>query len=362
MNGKKQVLQYTICQEYILISILVFYFAFRGFVSWDWDNYYLFYDVIPDLFDGFNAIFDIFNAHYFENGFILYAVICKTVSTNYFFFQAISSIIDICILYFFFKTYIPDKIVLGFIFFYLFQGIHIEMNLLRNSKAIMLFLLSIKYMNEKKILSYVGLNLIGVCFHTSSILFLPLYFILNRKYPRPLIILLFIIGNFIFFLSVEWVTGLLDGIAGLFDIRLFKLIAVYLNSDSAMAAKVFSIGYLERVFSFFAFVFVSKKLTAYSRVNIVFINSLYIYVLMHLYLHEMYILIERVALLFIFSYWVLYPQLYKYMRKNYKALFLIVLFIYGSLKLCSGQRAAIDKYENILFSHRDYYQYSRARK
>jgi hypothetical protein len=140
-----------------------------------------------------------------EKGFLVYAIICKTISENYFFFQAVSSIIDIAVLYYFFKMYIEDRIALGFAFFCAFGGIPIAVNFLRNVKGILLFIISIKYLRERKLAPYMALNMLGFLFHVSSVIYLPLYFILHRKIPRKVILLLLIIGNGVYLLEIKWI-------------------------------------------------------------------------------------------------------------------------------------------------------------
>ena len=57
-----------------------------------------------------------------------------------------------------------------------------SMNGVRQSVAIMIFYYSFKYIEKHNFKKYAILNGIGFLFHSSAILFIPLYFILNKKY------------------------------------------------------------------------------------------------------------------------------------------------------------------------------------
>ena len=57
-----------------------------------------------------------------------------------------------------------------------------SMNGVRQSVAIMLFYYSFRYIKEHNLKMYLVLNGIGALFHSSAVLFLPLYFILNKKF------------------------------------------------------------------------------------------------------------------------------------------------------------------------------------
>lgn len=57
-----------------------------------------------------------------------------------------------------------------------------SMNGVRQSVAISLFYYSLKYIKNKELKKYFILNGLGCLFHSSAIIFFPLYFILGRKY------------------------------------------------------------------------------------------------------------------------------------------------------------------------------------
>lgn len=348
-----------ILQTFFLIVVLIIFFGLRGLIFTDWRSYSKLYEITPSIFDGITKVADFLLKETYERwerGFLLYVVLCKSISGDYFFFQFISFLIDFIIIYYFFKQY-SSNIFLGFAFFFVFGALNIEVNLMRNAKAIGLFFISARYIAEKKIFNYVLLNIIGSLFHTTALLFLPLYFILNRQYPKKVILCFFIIGNIIYLFQIHWCRKLLEIVAENIDSnsRLGFLLDLYLSSDN-IASEMYGIkiGYLERSFSFVLFYVFSDKLIVQRKTNIIFINTLYIYLFIYLFFSEMSVFLTRLSLLFIFSYWILYPIIYSLLPKSYKLFFLGVLICYGSLKLLMQHNNIITLYDNILFGYKNY--------
>jgi hypothetical protein len=87
---------------------------------------------------------------------------------------------------------------------------------------------------------------------------------------------------------------------------------------------------------------------------LVVLNSFYLYSFIFLFFTEITIVTERVPALFIFSYWVLYPQIYALIQKNKKVSFLILFLFYGLIKIVLGYNILPAQYDNILFKHKTY--------
>ena len=165
--------------RYSAMLLYLLFFGFRGYIGADWNNYYPFYKMLPSLFSGGYGTHDFL----FEPGFLLFSTICKTISSNYHFFIFVNSLVNILLLNIFIKRYLPTrKYVLGIMIFILMGGFNNEIDLLRSSKSVLLFMISIKYIEEKKLSKFLLINLIGLSFHSMSIIFFPLYFFLNRTF------------------------------------------------------------------------------------------------------------------------------------------------------------------------------------
>jgi hypothetical protein len=354
-NSRMTVYNYDTTQIILNATVLIVFIGFRGYVFTDWESYSYYYEKSPLLFDGLNSSMAFIdelsnNFPFMERGFVLYMIICKSITKNYFFLQIVSFIIDFIILFIFFKENIKDHYLLGFVFYILFNGLVIEFNLLRNAKAIMIFLLSLKYLNKRNMVKYFSLNIIGCIFHITSMLYLPLYFILNNKYPRKIIFPLFLFGNVIYIFQMQWCRLVLTSITPWVPLRLGMLLHMYVDRTAQYGI---TIGYLERFFSFIIIFYFSVKLCKINKINLIYINCYYLYSFIFLYFSEIFIILERVNLLFIFPYWVLYPQIYSFLKKDCKKIFLIILLFYGIIKMYENNNI-IRMYDNILFNHKSY--------
>ncbi|MBR4320883.1 EpsG family protein [Treponema sp.] len=348
-------------QYFAITFILILFIGLRGFIYTDWKTYYPYYNSLPSLFDGKNALLTtITKGKYsvYEKGWLLFSILIKTFSSNYFVFQNLQFCIDLFILLLFFKTYIPDHIFLGVVFFYVFNGViglGLEINFLRNAKALMLFLISIQYIQKKKIILYFLLNIFGILFHTSSVLYLPLYFILNRRFSKKIYLYIFVIGNFIYLLQIRWVSVILLSVSKYLGSNIEYILYRYITSSKWSVSYGISIGYLERFFTFILVMHFSNRLYKKS-FNIIFINCLYLYILSYLYLSEMRILTDRIPLLFAFGYWIIYPQIYVFFKKDKKIIFLSFLIFYSVLKIMSGHSTILNMYDNALYLKYSYEQ------
>jgi hypothetical protein len=171
----------------------------------------------------------------------------------------------------------------------------------------------------------------------------------NKSYSKKLIFTLWIVGNLLFLFQVEWLTIIFKLIGSIsVNFRMISLVIEYTNSNFESPM---SIGYIERQFTFIVVFLFSDKLIRIDKKNIAFINLVYIYLFIFLYCAELVVMIARVAMLFIVAYWVVYPKIYYILSKKNKYLFIILMGIYGILKIGQANSLGSAKYENILFNH-----------
>lgn len=336
---------YGFFKEFFLFFLLILFIGFRGYVITDFVNYQKFYNELPSLFSN-SDIFNKFSNNYggWEKGFKIFAIFCKTLGLNYFNFQTVSFLIDYIIISYLFKYYSINK-PMGFCFFILFSGITIEFNLLRNSKSIALFLLSIQFLNEKRYIKYILLNLLGFMFHTTGIIYLFVGFFLPIKISKKILYIILCLGVLIFVLRIPVLLSFLNLLGDFIPGRLGLLIRFYIQKNTDTTA--FSIGFIERVatilllLKYYNFYYKDRK-------NCIVGNSIVIYVTTYLFGYELPIVYERIGCLFAFSYWFFYPRLYYLLNKAWKNIFLVVCCLYGILKLYSGYRYSIFFWDSYL--------------
>lgn len=340
-----------ICMAVFLL--LLVFIGLRGFIYSDWASYYPAFESIPTV--------DSVNWEYFlptteksdsdwESGFLLYTVLLKSLGFDYFGWNFISTLIDLCIVSYLFK-YNLKYYALAFVVFFLYEGLGMEVNLMRNAKSIVLFLLSIRFLKERRFLPYMLLNLLGFCFHSSSLVYIFLYFILSRRIPKKIFLVVFVLGNIIYLCQLRFIIPVLVNLIDLLGGRAASQLLTYTEEGISYGI---TIGYLERCFMFILFMRNYERFMKDGNMYI-YLNMYLIYFFFFFYFAELSVIGVRLAILFIPSYWFLLPTLYSYLTtKRAKIYFCSLLFLYGTMKIVSANNNIYSKYDNLLFGIESY--------
>lgn len=329
----------------------LFFWGFRGFIGWDWTNYYKLFKDTPAVFD--DAFGSFFKAAFIEKGYVVYVGVVKQIYNNYHFFIFVSTFVDVYILHLFLKRY-SFNYAFGFLAFVIMGGFYMETDLLRNAKSIACFLLSLRFLSERKLLPYILINLIGMQFHLSAILYLPLYFFLHKKLPRFVFLFLFIIGNVIFLLKISYLKSSAIFLASLVGGKFPYLVRLYFESSNA-SAYGFSIGYIERFLMGMLVVIFYEKIIQLSKYSIIFLNAFILYITLFLFCGEVGVVAGRLAELFIFSYWFLWPAIIVCLNgKIGQPVFVFYLYIYCLLKMYGLTHSVFYSYDNVLMGAQPY--------
>jgi hypothetical protein len=328
--------------RFFVILGFLFFFGLRGFISTDWIGYYSNFEELGTIWD--SGLLKSIKNQKTEKGFWLYAALIKSIYPNYFFWVFISSLIDVIILNIVFKRYVRYY-CLAFVIFFTFYGMLMEINLMRNIKSVLLFLLSIRYLQKRHIIPYMLLNGLGIFFHISSIIYLPLYFFLTHEFPKILFWIIFIISNIIVLFNIKFIQPIFIFFGNIIGGRIPSMVDAYFSLETLNAPAEISFGYLEKIFSylFFAILFY-QKFKNLNKNNIIFINMYILYFICSLCFFEIQTIRERISGLFVPAYWVLYPNLLILIQKrSNKQLFLISTIAF--IILYTG------RYQNIMFHY-----------
>ena len=314
----------------VAVVIFFFFFGFRGFIAGDWTIYYEFFKRCT--FD------DVVNYS-------------KSIYNEYFFFQFTVAFIDTILLVRFLRRAV-DNIPYALILYVTFNGFIISTDLLRNSIAIMIFLNSIEYIKERKIIPYMILCTLALTFHTSSLLFYPLYFFFNKRCNKWIYIVLFIISNIIFLLHISVLPSIVGLLGSGGDLQNKVKAYTELLNDS----KTLSIGYIERLFTGILLFLYYNELKELRKDNAMYFNGIVAYLLLSFLLSELQVLSDRITYLFSFGYWVTWLDLSKCFKyDNNRRLFKVFMILYCLLRMSITAASSTDfKYENILFRHGSY--------
>ena len=152
---------------------------------------------------------DINQAYSTEFGYIGFNWAIAHITSNRYIFIFLYTICMYAIILHSFRKYAKNYPLASILFMALV--FYFSFTYLRQMFAAAIIGLSIRYIIERKFLKYCAIILAAFSFHNSAIIFFPMYFIANRKYPKAHILLLmsvcFVIG----------VSGITSGLYNLFD-------------------------------------------------------------------------------------------------------------------------------------------------
>jgi len=333
------------------LALYLLFIGLRGYIGTDWYNYQLIFDAVPRLFsDGWS---DFWSENLLEPGFVVFTSSVKSLWNNYHFFVLLNACIDMAILHIFLKRYV-DWYTLGFLVFFVMGGLTL-CELMRNMRGIGLFLLSLKYLTERRPGPYFILNGLGLLFHVSSIVYLPIYWILHRRWPKAVFVTVFLLGNAVFLLRIEFVRPLIEWVAESLGGRFAYLQAQYLLDELFDERYRLSIGYFERIATSLLILGFYRKLHRQRTTNVLFINAYVLYFAFFFFFSEIREFAARFSLLFIFAYWALFPVLYETLRVRFnRVVFTVALYGYCLLKIIGMTSIPLYRYDNLLWGIESY--------
>lgn len=327
--------------NYIFLLLLyLFFFGLRWHIFSDSLAYEEEYNTIKPIFN-WNYIDD--HSWWWDKGFVIFTMFTKLVSNDFRFFVFVNTLIDITLFAVCIKRYSCNFLV-TILAFLAFQGILTEINLFRNIKSILLFLFSIKYIENRKWYYFFPINLLGYTLHSSALLFFPMYWLLNIRFQLKYVIVVVSVITFIYLLQLNVIENLIFQYIPAEGVVSNKL-NVYMDIDEE---SVLSIGTFERLITLLLSIWVYYKTNNPSKIFTILFNSFLVFYVTYSLFGFNPVFRDRIPYLFIYSYWFLYPFLFNYVvaRRRYLRFIFYLLFfvkIYTSTCLSSAF------YENVLF-------------
>ena len=334
------------------IILLMGFLGLRAFIGWDWWAYYPSYNNLPGGFK-------------YELGYELWSSFIYKIGLSYHHFTFLNTIIDMGIIAYVLKKYSKYPLLSLFLFLAI-QGLSFEVDLLRNAKSVLLFLISIQFINKKQPLPFFILNIIGASFHISSLIYLPMYFILNRNYSKKFILPLIILGNIYYLLDMKIIIHILEYTASVLPSSIGGKITSYLSIIPKDYSLPVGILYFEKLITFVSvFLFLHKEKDSFDNTretneySLIMENSFYIFYLIYLFTSEFFIASVRIGVLFVFANWFVWGYIIS-KADNFKikaGIFLVASLIAGARIYnhfsFNGNKITY-RYENIITNHKTY--------
>lgn len=325
-----------------VITVALIFFGLRGYISTDFTNYYQFFaDVDASNMAAYTLKY--------SPGFVYSSYLVKEIFDSYQFWIFVTTAVHVLLLSVIFRRYLGN-ISLGLLFFLSYRGLAIEFNLMQNFMGILLFLLSIPYIHQRRLLPYLILNLIGVSFHISSVLYLPLYFVLNRNISMRIGFVIISTVTLFYFMGMEF---LIEGIywvvsnSGLASLESFLYFFIDTSSFKL------SFGFIERLLTLILITIYGEKIKFEVLHGNIFYNLGLMYYSFFMLLSPVDVLVDRIPVLFIMFYWVILPALI-IIKHRYRTILACILIPLSFAKLISSTQDKVTQYDNVLFGIRSY--------
>ncbi len=258
--------------RYFLYTILGLFLCFGFFCGSDWRSYEIFYNDIKYK--------DFSNLKYYEEfGFTLYMKLFSSLNIDFWDFTVITK--SLCYIVFIatIEKYLNKFSSIAIMYFVPCFGFYLFIDCpFRNLIAITIFLLSIKYLIQKKKLIYISFICLAATFHFSAFIFFLLPFLFEKKISSKIWIILFITIYILF--TPEFIKPIIRLIGNIVPYVELKFNG-YVGNDSEFASgKIFSIGMLIPIVFFILFVKYRKSIED-NKLGIPIFNMTMLYLLFY---------------------------------------------------------------------------------
>jgi len=178
------------------IFLFFFLFAFRYDVGHDYNNYANIFNTIADIFN--NNLQSVLILAFYEPIAILFSFIFRLTLYPYLWVIACYSFLCVFILYKLLDHY--SFHTSGLLVFFALNMFAFNLDVIRQGLSILIFLYSIRYIENRNPFKYFKCVLFACCVHYSALITIPFYFILNIKLNRYFclsLIMIFLLGYYL---------------------------------------------------------------------------------------------------------------------------------------------------------------------
>lgn len=203
-----------IFEYFFCFSILVLIAGLRYRVGGDSLAYEYFFSDYPKINELHS--FDIFNAQYQPSWYVFNAFV-KSVSNNFMTFQLIHALIINSIVFWFINKYTREK-WLTLIYYFVFYYFYFNMEILRETLAISVFLISVPFLLNKKWIKYGFFCILATSFHISAYITFLFPFLLRELKIWQYVAVYFIAFTLFYFTSPEQIVASLN-LSGIIQVK-----------------------------------------------------------------------------------------------------------------------------------------------
>lgn len=338
-SGKAQ-----ICIRLLCTLVFLFFFGLRGNVGNDYTGYCArFYDL------EWNNLMDFFlhpgSATALEPGFIFSVILCRYIYPNFHFFIFICTAFTYFLTCKFLSAHVKN-LPFALVIFICMGGLQLHIDFIRSSISMALFMYSIRYIEERKPKQFLTFNLIGLTFHISALLYIPIYILYKTRIPYKVFLGIGIAGAVLQFLHIPLASYVCISIDKLF----YGIDSIPFDLRDFSILPTIPIGAIERTATGGLLLFChSRKGELRESDHHRFSLALFfIYYLFSSFLWDFPIISMRLSLMFSFVYCIVWTSLAEATTKRRKKIiFITVIGLYMLLRLTATTNADVFHYLSV---------------
>ncbi|OXA81443.1 EpsG family protein [Flavobacterium aquidurense] len=337
--------------------VVVFFIGFRYKMANDWYNYNNIIISIEPFWDVLSGNATNFQAEKgIEYGFkilisLINMIFDPETSSS---LQALTVLVSVfCYTVLFYFTWKEDIITHKFLFLATFLSFTMfrEFDILRQSIAFYIFLLSIRYIN-KSFFKFFFINVIGFFFHVSALIFIPLYFVFKKKFSRAFVLTLLLLHLITMITHFSFVNTILERLSNYFPELIFAQ-KLYLNSIMVEPQSSISIvGILYAIY--LLLLFVNYKKIDFNNYKLrFFINSFFIFIIINIFFSDSKDIADRFSYYFYFGVAFVFVYLIKYIPKMLYFPYVLLILIFPTIRFSRVISNPMTK--SVLVPYRNYF-------
>lgn len=347
--------------KYIFIFSLTLFTLFVGLKGWTGMDVMMYFENFRDA----PTLGEFFLGRYskewysdFEFGYNFFVMTAKTLGMSFWQFQFVYVLIDAIILYYFFKRE-TNYCVLTLLVYFIWWGWVFHAEQLRNANSVLLFMMSLKYVRNKQVFSYVLLNLLGMTFHTTSLFYIIAYPLLRITLTKNQLLWIFTVVMVVFIFRIKFINIFLSGLYTYGGQHIAsKIQKYYVNIVYADSYYNFGMRKIITCFAYIMFFFLPNYFKVGKNIDNVIKNVFVIYFILVFSLCEIRVLQDRASSLFCIGLIMIFIQYYAELKlKLHKQIYMLcvigIMFITG-VKYFSVEAY---RYRTSFTAEADYYSY-----
>ena len=317
----------------------------------DWDAYTELFASSPTFSRLINHPAEIADQHV-EEGFALLCALVKSMggTVQHLFF--VVTTINITLISVALHKYTKYPVV-ALLCYYGILYFNLEMIYIRQAMAVALCFFALQYIEPRQIVRYMLIIMLACTFHRVAALMIPLYFVLNRQFPKWLYNADIIGGAVLMLVGIPWMQSIFLTVAGWLGDNYAEKADIYTKNAMFAVNRELSLGFILNLAIFVFLIFFKRKIDALPYGTIM-LNMFFGSLVLYYYCFELVEVSNRVRLFFLIGFIVLLPMILETLPsflERLKGLVVICLYCFcfsRGIFLEAPQAAAYNPYQNYI--------------